>query len=153
MGPETILDECERKAMTQSNHSHVPVNKERSRFLELLAKPTVLVAIITVAGAILVALIQYQPWQHRGDQPIALHVAGTIVDSDTNQGIGQAQITLSGRTENYWTEDNGNFRIDIMGNADEARRLRIRVNKKGYRTYDQSVTPPLDTLIIPLQKP
>lgn len=77
-------------------------------------------------------------------------ISGIVVDRDTNQGIGQASITLVGRTEQYVSEDSGNFRIDLP--SDVPRRLRIRVSKNGFQPLDTSVEPPADNLVLPLRR-
>ncbi len=152
-GPETLENEYERETMTTSNPDEVTTSSTSDRFRELMHNPAVIVAIVGAIATILVAIIQIYPaLRHGSITQVNLHIAGTVVDADTNVGIGQAQIILSGRTEAYVTEDNGNFRIDITGSEDEARRLRVRVNKRGYKPYDQSVIPPLDSLIVQLQK-
>jgi Carboxypeptidase regulatory-like domain len=72
------------------------------------------------------------------------NISGIVVDRDTNQGIGQALITLAGRTEQCVTEDSGNFRIDLP--SDSPKRLRLRVSKSGFQPLDTSVEPPADNL-------
>ena len=78
------------------------------------------------------------------------NISGIVVDRDTNQGIGQAVITLAGRTEQYVTEDSGNFRIDLP--SDSPKRLRLRVSKSGFQPLDTSVEPPADNLVLLLRK-
>lgn len=77
-------------------------------------------------------------------------VAGMVVDEETNQGIGQATITAAGRTDEYLTEDSGNFRIIVHGEAPG--RLRIHVSKSGFRPLDTSVEPPAENLVWQLRK-
>jgi len=78
------------------------------------------------------------------------NISGIVVDRDTNQGIGQALITLAGRTEQYVTEDSGNFRIDLP--SDSPKRLRLHVSKSGFQPLDTSVESPADNLVLPLRK-
>lgn len=78
------------------------------------------------------------------------NISGVVVDRDTNQGIGQALITLVGRTEQGVTEDSGNFRIDLP--PDVPNRLRLRVSKNGFQPLDTSIQPPADNLVLPLRK-
>lgn len=111
------------------------------------SKATVVAALIAAIAAIVVALIHYYPWPNR-----AMRISGTVVDSESNEGIGQARMILSGRAEAYLTEDNGNFKIEITAKEEDATLLRVRVSRAGYKVYDESVSPPLDRLIIPLQK-
>jgi len=71
----------------------------------------------------------------------------------TNQSIGQAVLSLAGRTETYVTEDNGNFRIELHGTFPENGRARLHVTKQGYAPYDATITPPTESLIVPLKRP
>src|SRR5436189_5162216 len=102
-----------------------------------MRKPTVIASIIAGAAAIVVALIGIYP-QVRNQQNEAV-VAGIVVDQSTKKGIGQAMITIAGRTEQYTTEDSGNFRIDLQTGA--AKRLRLHVSKPGFEPLDMSVAP------------
>jgi hypothetical protein len=77
-------------------------------------------------------------------------ISGMVVDQDTNQGIGQASITIAGRTEQCLTEDSGNFRIDLS--SDSPKRLRLHISKSGFQPVDTSVEPPVDNLVLPLRK-
>ena len=77
-------------------------------------------------------------------------ISGIVVDGDTNQGIGQALITLAGRTEQYVTEDSGNFAIDLP--PDSPSRVRLRVSKSGFQPLDTSVEPPVGNLVLTLRK-
>lgn len=118
------------------------------------SKTTIVAATITAIAAIVVALIHYYP-QPRRDIPAprqALRIAGTVVDSESKLGVGQARIVLSGRTEGYITEDNGNFEIEVASKEKEGELLRVRVSKNGYDVYDESVRAPSDRLIIQLKK-
>jgi hypothetical protein len=78
------------------------------------------------------------------------NISGIVVDRDTNQGIGQASITLAGRTEQCVTEDSGNFRIDLP--PDAPKRLRLHVSKSGFQPLDTSVEPPADNLVLQLRR-
>jgi hypothetical protein len=77
-------------------------------------------------------------------------IAGIVVDENSHQGVGQATVTIDGRTEGYVTEDSGNFRIDIRGDA--PKRLRLHVSKSGFRPFDTSVEPPVENLVLQLDK-
>lgn len=112
---------------------------------------TIIAALIPAIAAIVIALIQFHPWWGN-PTPKEFHIAGTVVDSENNKPIPQALVSVSGRTESYVTEDNGNFRMNFKLNASEISNLRIRVTKGGYQPYDSSVTPPIDDLIIQLQR-
>jgi hypothetical protein len=79
-----------------------------------------------------------------------LNIAGIVVDRDTNRGIGQASIMLVGRTEQYVTEDSGNFTIDLP--PDSPKRVRLRVSKDGFQPFDTSVEPPVGELVLSLKR-
>jgi len=116
---------------------------------------TVKAAYITTGGVILAAIIAglLNPswWKHEDDSP-HLVVAGTVVDEKSNESIGQAIISLAGRTETYVTEDNGNFRIKLHGSPPGDGRVRLHVTKPGYLPYDGAVTPPEENFVIPLKR-
>jgi hypothetical protein len=76
-------------------------------------------------------------------------ISGAVVDQD-NRGIGQATITLVGRTEQYFTEDTGNFIIDLP--SDIPKRVRLHVTKSGFQPLDMSVEPAVDNLVLALHK-
>jgi hypothetical protein len=116
----------------------------------------VTVAIISALGLVLAAVIGavLQPswWRPEPRPRNNLVIAGTVVDQATNRSIGQATISITGRTETYFTEDNGNFHIELQGKFPENGRARIHVTKEGYRPYDETVSPPTEDLIVPLRR-
>jgi hypothetical protein len=79
-------------------------------------------------------------------------VAGVVADSKTNASLPRAEVTISGRTENSTTDDNGNFRIELVGNLPSSRTLRVRITKAGYKASDKSVTVPVNDLYVLLEK-
>lgn len=109
-------------------------------------------ALITGMATIVAAFIVIYPLiRHgRGDGGESV-IAGIVVEQDTNRGIGQATITVAGRTEQYVTEDSGNFRIDLP--TDAPKRLRLHVSKTGFQPFDMSVEAPAENLVLPLHKP
>lgn len=113
-----------------------------------MRRPTIVAAIIGAIALIIAALIGIYPSlsNHKTDTAIA----GIVVDQDTNQGIGQARIAVAGRSEDYVTEDTGNFRIDLHGDA--PKRLRLHVSKSGFQALDTSVEPPAENLVLQLRK-
>lgn len=89
-------------------------------------------------------------WEKPDHQAATSSISGIVVDADTNQGIGQASITLVGRTEQYVTENSGNFGIELP--SDIPKRIRLHVSKAGFQPLDMSVEPPKDNLVLPLRK-
>ncbi len=102
-----------------------------------MRKPAVIASIIAGTAVIVAALIGIYP--HIRNQQSEAVVAGIVVDQSTKKGIGQATITIAGRTEQYTTEDSGNFRIDLQTGA--PKRLRLHVSKPGFEPLDMSVAP------------
>jgi hypothetical protein len=78
-------------------------------------------------------------------------IAGMVVDQQTNLGIGQATITVVGHSEQYSTEDNGNFRLDLL--TDKSKVVRLHVVKSGYSPLDLTVRLPAENLTLQLRKP
>lgn len=79
-------------------------------------------------------------------------IAGTVVDGSNNQGIGQATISVVGRSETYVTEDDGNFRFELKGLVPADSTVRIHVLKSGFASYDATTTVPTETLVIQLRR-
>ena len=112
-----------------------------------MRKPTMTEAIIGAAAIIAAALIGIYPSiRSQGSNSV---IAGIVVEQDTNRGIGQATIVVAGRTEQYITEDSGNFRIDLRSQA--PKRLRLHVSKSGFQPLDISVEPE-ENLVLQLRK-
>ena len=106
------------------------------------------VAIIAAIAVVIAAIISIYPsLRGRGTETA---IAGIVVDQATNQGIGQATVAIAGRTEEYITEDTGNFRIILHGDA--AKRLRLHISKSGFQPLDTSVEAPTENLVLQLRK-
>jgi hypothetical protein len=71
------------------------------------------------------------------------------VDSATNFGVGQATISLAGRTETYLTDDHGNFRILLRAPSNEG--LRLSAKREGCTAVDEAVKPPRENLILQMR--
>ena len=112
-----------------------------------MRKPTVTEALISAAAVVIVAFIGIYPSLRKQNSKFVL--AGMVVEQASNRGISQATIVLAGRTEQYVTEDSGNFRIELQGDAPD--RLRLHVTKVGFQPLDISVAPQ-ENLILPLRK-
>lgn len=116
--------------------------------------------IISGVVAIVIALIQFNPWKHSTEKPSVKEelpenlyvIAGTVVDAGTNKSVELAEVSIVGRTEVYLTEGNGNFRIQLKGINSSAGQFRIRVTKPGYAIYDRTLTPPVEDMMIALEK-
>lgn len=113
-----------------------------------MRRSTIIVAIIGAAAAIIAALIQIYPSLR--NQNTEATIAGIVVDQSTNRGVAQATVTLAGRTEQYVTEDSGNFRIKLRSDAPKS--LRLHVTKTGFEPLDMSIESPADNLVLPLRR-
>jgi hypothetical protein len=113
-----------------------------------MRKPEILAAVIGATAVIVAALIGLYPTM-RDHKPDAA-VAGIVVEQNTNRGIGQATIVVAGRTEEYVTEDTGNFRIVLKGDAPNP--VRLHVSKVGFQPLDKSVTYPAENVVLQLRK-
>jgi len=112
-----------------------------------MRKPVLTGAIITAAAVVVAALIGIYPSiQTRNSKSV---IAGMVVEQSTNRGIGQATIVVAGRTEQYITEDSGNFRIEL--HTDAPPRVRLHVTKVGFQPLDISVEPE-ESLVLPLRR-
>lgn len=80
-----------------------------------------------------------------------LTVAGTVVDDATGRPIAGAEISVVGRTESARSATNGNFSMRIKVDPDDAENVRLQVNKPGYQTLDQPVTPPRTDIMLGLK--
>ena len=117
-------------------------------------------AIITGAVAIIVALIQFHPWDSNKQKEINTIVenkekkekflSGTVVEQVSNGSISGAIITIVGRNEQVTTNGFGNFKIDISDN--DLSSVRIRVTKPGFNIYEGDFDLPYENIIIQLIK-
>ena len=105
----------------------------------------VITALATVSAAIIPNWINKNG---RTSSAEALYFAGTVVEDGSNNSIAQAEITIVGRTEHYYSEGNGNFRISVKTEGD----IRVRVVKVGYAPYERSYTLPDERVIVVLDK-
>jgi hypothetical protein len=76
-------------------------------------------------------------------------IAGRVIENATNVGVGQASISLAGRPETYLTDDNGNFRINVVAPFPKDG-VRLQVKKAGCSTVDEVVRPPAENLMLEL---
>ena len=86
------------------------------------------------------------------EQTKQIAIAGIVVDEATNAGLGQALVRHTDGTETDTTEDNGNFRITLSSNVKPSDRIRIHVEKSGYRPFEESVTVPSQDLVVVLKR-
>lgn len=109
--------------------------------------------IFVLIAAIVGSMIAWHPWSTSSNvssTKTARIIAGTVVEEGSNKSVPQAEITLVGRNEHYYSEGNGNFRINLTQNNID--HVRIRVVKPGYETFDMSYEIPNENIIAALQK-
>lgn len=111
----------------------------------------IIAAVIAALGGIIAAILQPGWWRFERNSKTDFVIAGRVVDQTTNEGLGQANLSVAGRSENYLSEDNGNFRIELRGTLPENGRARLLVTKPGYAPHDEAVMP-TESLIIALKK-
>jgi hypothetical protein len=76
-------------------------------------------------------------------------IAGTVVDMVTNEGIGQATLTIAEQGVSATSDDTGNFRLVLSHSRGE--RVRLLVTKNGYSKLDRTVAPPTHDLILQMR--
>lgn len=115
----------------------------------------IVVAVILASGTVIAAavgpILQHRWWRFERNSKTDFVIAGRVVDQMTNEGLGQANLSVAGRSENYVSEDNGNFRIELHGALPENGRARLLVTKPGYAPHDEAVMP-TESLIVALKK-
>jgi hypothetical protein len=78
-------------------------------------------------------------------------ISGTVVEEGTNNSVAQAKISIVGKNEYYYTENDGNFHITLSDHS--LREVRIRVTKDPmYIPYDKTFDLPSEGYIIVLVK-
>jgi hypothetical protein len=115
------------------------------------------ILILTVAATLIASLIIWgttHPFEKAPPPSTASIwiIAGVVADSNTNQSLPRAEITIPGRTEKNTTDDNGNFRIELFRDFPASKTFRVRVTKPGYKTRDETVTVPANDLYVLLEK-
>lgn len=116
-------------------------------------KAAVIGAVAVILAAALTAILNPSWWKPDSSAAprTSLTIAGRVVDQRTNLGIGQASISIVGRTETDVTEDNGNFRINLQPPVPKNGTVRIHAVKTGYAPSDETTTA-TETLIIQLRQ-
>jgi hypothetical protein len=121
----------------------------RYTYVSSVKKATIVAAVIIGACTLLAALMQKYVWNPK-HQFENVSITGIVIDDKSRLGIGQASIVVVGHPEQYRTEDNGNFHFTIW--ADKSAVVRLLVSKRGYRSLDETVRLPAETLTLPLLK-
>ena len=91
-------------------------------------------------------------WSVKRSAAEPLIIAGAVVD-ENDRPLGQAVISLATDSSKRATsEDNGNFKLDLSGEAKRADRIRVHVTKEGYKPYDGSVQVPTADFVVQLRR-
>lgn len=106
-------------------------------------------ALISGVFVVLAAIITTYKWSSKPNSE-GLLITGIVVESEHNKEIGQALVTVVGRTEQTTTRDNGNFRI-IMPVGSPAV-VTLRVTKSGYQPHEEDVRVPVEGLTLQVRK-
>lgn len=112
-------------------------------------KNTIVAGVFIVLAAIVGAIISTYKWSDKPKSD-SLLVTGIVVESDHNKEIGQAVVTIVGRTEKAITTDSGNFRIVMPIESPAV--VRLRVTKSGYQSHEEDIHVPVEGLTLQMQK-
>lgn len=66
----------------------------------------------------------------------AVHLSGRVLDSLTRAGVIGAEVRLGGTPRHVWSDDRGNFSLDVTGSTE----IVLEVRRLGYRPARQAVT-------------
>jgi Ca2+/Na+ antiporter len=78
-------------------------------------------------------------------------VTGVVVEERTDQGVTQAQVSISGRPNQTTTDDAGNF-VLFLKSSRILETLELHVSKQGYRDYTMTIVPPVKSIKVPLSR-
>jgi hypothetical protein len=106
-------------------------------------------ALITGVFVILAAVISTYKLSNK-PKPDDLLITEIVVELDHNKEIGQALVTIVGRTEQATTRDNGNFRIVMPVVSPTV--VTLRVTKPGYQPREQDVHVPVEGVTLQMRK-
>jgi hypothetical protein len=106
-------------------------------------------ALIGGVFLILAAIITTYKWSNKPKSD-GLLITGIVVESEHNKEIGQALVTILGRTEQATTRDNGNFRIVMP--VESPTIVTLRVTKSGYQPHEEDVHVPVEGLTLQIRK-
>jgi Carboxypeptidase regulatory-like domain len=100
---------------------------------------------VVILSAVVIAYTMTRPDAQRLDRAIA----GRVVDDATEASLSDARVSLAGRTENTVSESNGNFRLEL---SSPIHSVILTVEKPGYKTYVQTISPGTHDLPVRLKK-
>jgi|GEM_PF-4407197 len=115
---------------------------------EQSSRTSIIIAIIGALGLIIVALIQFKPWEHNDKKSAPLVFSGVVMD-ESSAGIPNADISIAGRNETSSTDRNGNFHFEIKNGPET---IRVFVRKAGFLTYDKNFNLPDSNAVIIINK-
>jgi hypothetical protein len=109
-------------------------------------KNTIIAGVFVLAAAVVGAMANKWADKPKSDGPL---VTGIVVDSE-NREIGEAVVSIVGRTEQATSGDNGNFRIVMPKDSPEI--VTLRVTKSGYSPQVQDTRVPAEGLTVQMRK-
>lgn len=112
-------------------------------------KNTIVAGVFILLAAIVSAIVTTYKWSDKPKSESVL-ITGIVVESEHNKEIGQAVVTIVGRTEQAITRDNGNFRIVMPVESPAV--VTLRVTKSGYQPYEEDIHVPVEGLTLQMQK-
>ena len=77
-------------------------------------------------------------------------ISGTVLDSRNNESVYNARISILGNTSFTHSDNNGFFTMEVF--LEKPQVVFLRVNKDGFKQYEQGVTPPIENLPVMLRK-
>lgn len=131
-----LLQEAEATPVPASANSTAPGDKREAVSDR---KTPIIVALITLAGALIVGYWQfvYKPKQTPSDT--AVQYTGRVTDSTTQKAIRGAKVSIEsqGPPQIHYTDSEGIFYVKLNGSAES---VRIRVEATGYEGFDRTVS-------------
>jgi hypothetical protein len=114
-------------------------------------KNTVVAGVFVVLATVAGAIITTYKWSDKPkSENLPITITGIVVESGNNKEIGQALVSIVGRTEQATTRDNGNFRVVMP--VESPSFVTLRVTKSGYQPYEENVHVPAEGLTIQMRK-
>jgi len=111
----------------------------------------ILAAIIGAVGIITASLITIylsNPGKRSDDRPKV--ITGRVTEGNTSNPISQAEVTIVGRNESDYSDDNGNFRILI--DDDKITIIKVIIRKNGYKPVNLSFNLPDENVQIRMMR-
>lgn len=109
-------------------------------------------------GSKLIALVLLGCLCTSAQQSATLHLRGTVSDAKSRRPVPGARVSVAGghATHDDRTDTNGSFDLPLRQEVRPGERIRVRVEKEGYESYDEAVAAsdeiPFQVLLLPKRK-